>query len=114
MKAVARQATPAEAVERVRLGKWVTTRDEDNAGTKRLIAHPIAVEALERQHGPGRILSIREEEGRAIFNARVGEEKTYRLRDGGYASVWIVLIEDDPTVWFGSALEPVASYAIAA
>lgn len=114
MKSVAPYIATDEALERVRIGNLVTTRDEDNVGTKHLIAHPIAVEALERQPGLGNILSVRSELGQAIFNARVGEERTYRRRNGGKVSVWIVLIENAPTIYFSPAPEPVVSYAVAA
>jgi transcription elongation GreA/GreB family factor len=104
-----------QAVDRVRLGKLVTTRDEDNRGAKYLIAHPIAYDILIRRRPDVGILSIGWGLGYAIFNARVGEMRTYERGGGEIVSVWIVLIENDEFVPSRlPAPEPIAAYATAA
>jgi len=100
----------------VLLGKLVTTRDEDNRGAKHLIAHPIAFDALARRRRDVKVLSIGWGLGYAIFNARVGEMRTYE-RGGEIVPVWIVLIENDELVPARPpvpAPEPIAAYATAA
>jgi transcription elongation GreA/GreB family factor len=88
------ETTSNSAVERVRIGKYVTLRDESNAGAKYLVAHPIAYDALARELGDrDAVVTINSELGRAIFNRRAGEHRTYRNKRGEQVSVWIVLIE---------------------
>lgn len=91
-----------EAVARVRIGKAVTVRDEDNVWKTYVIADQRSCDAMRTKLAEGAVLTTRSELGRAILNAKVSEHREYESRDGEKKTVWIEAIEPGPVLWEGS------------